>query len=177
MLPTLGFYSVYWIVVAGTLCMNLFYPYYISNTLNSIRSGLLGSLLVLGTVGLGVVNSPSEESTRFYIALGLMPVFGAFTAFLSYYRIKALDASGLIAEKHVIINVLDVSCIISRCFFATDVELCTRFAVQRSNIESLYRNSSLGMKIFEAGLKKFPESVYLRARYVIFMVFVTFKGI
>lgn len=153
---------LFWVIQCTSLTSILYYPYFVIRWYNYIRAGLSGSLVFVMIVGVYVGHNPQDTPTLAYTTLGLMPFVAALFAVLSHCRFNMLDARRFMKLENGLEKLM------SRCFTTCDVELATRYCLESPGKEL----TEFGMSIFEEGLKKFPNSAYIYARFAIYLVFV-----
>lgn len=163
-----------------SVSIGLFYPFYVHRRFNYVYIGLRGSLLMLSCFNLYVAFNPQDNSTLGVVVLVLLPVVGSVFAYVAHRRFLYLDIRVFHQKQkeHDVIapdertygdtNEDFVKNLLARCHVPTDVELATRFCLETSDTALITR----GIDVFERGLAKFPKSVYLYARFALYLVFV-----
>jgi hypothetical protein len=142
--------------------MTLLYPYYLHQSINRIKIGLAGALWFLSNFTLHVCANPQDNVTLLVVACVTSVLSAPVFIILADLRFKWTDPRRLPGNELP-------SRFFKRLYFQTDYELATR--VYCSKIVGVDEMLT-AVSIFEEGLKRFPASDYLHARFAIFLVFV-----
>jgi hypothetical protein len=167
-------------LMAFLLFLHLSYPTYAIVWMNYVRAGQFGSLAWVCAMAVYIQAHPVNDNLICIITLSLIPVCWLVFGYLARLRISRVNVCRWLLSQRLDyrqpphsrnamwfreLKSHITSFVQEKCLFPIDVEIASRHC-----LDSLH--SDIGRLLFEAGLAKFPKSVYLQCRFAIYLVFI-----